>query len=72
MVSMDIRKRLSEALMFEVNPEEFHPGPLPVFEEIGGIQRRVYRHFVSEKDFEKLSEQVQKIAPDRDFRIERW
>ena len=64
MVSMDIRKRLSEALMFEVNPEEFHPRPLPVFEEIDGIQRRVYRHFVSGKYFEQLSEQVQKIAPE--------
>jgi hypothetical protein len=65
-VYMDIRERLAEALLFDVDPKDFHAQPIKddivILDD--GTQSRVYRKFVSGRYFEQLSDGIKRFDKD--------
>ena len=64
MVHMDIRERLAEALLYEVDPEEFQAKPIITIATVGDETTRVYTSFASGKYFETLSKRIREINKD--------
>ena len=65
-VYMDIRERLAEALLFDVDPKDFHAQPIKddIVNLDDGTQSRVYRKFVSGQYFEQLSDGIKQFDKD--------
>jgi hypothetical protein len=61
MVHMDIRERLAEALLYEVDPKEFQAKPIITMTTVGDETTRVYSSFASGKYFEALSKRIREI-----------
>ena len=64
MVHMDIRERLAEALLYEVDPEEFQAKPVINMATVDDVTTRVYTSFASGQYFETISKHIRELNKD--------
>ena len=64
MMHMDVRERLAEALLYEVDPQEFQATPIIAMATVEDKTTRIYTSFASGQYFETLSKRIREINKD--------